>query len=63
MQTLLIQTRAMNLFYRHAHNTCGRVAFFADHGFFGDSYGALDDDYDSVAERLIGLTDEKAVLL
>ena len=54
MQDLLIQLRAMQLFYHSCHNLVGRQSFFADHEAFGEFYGALEGEYDSVAERMIG---------
>jgi DNA-binding ferritin-like protein len=59
MKVLLIHLRAMQLFTQHAHNLCGRVAFQQDHEFFGGVYEALDADYDSVVERIIGLGGEQ----
>lgn len=47
--------KSMNLFYHLAHNLAARVPFFADHEAFGEFYEALDNDYDSVIERCIGL--------
>lgn len=42
-------------FYAHmAHNLLGGETFFQDHTFLGDLYGAYEDEYDSVIERLIG---------
>lgn len=61
MQNLLIQTRVMNLITHHFHNVCSRVAFLSDHAFFGEVYEALDDAYDNVAERLIGLKDSSVI--
>lgn len=52
---LVIQLRAMQLFYHQAHNVCGRVSFFSDHGTFGDFYGECEADYDGAAERHIGM--------
>ena len=43
-------------FYAHiSHNVLGGQTFFQDHGFLGDLYGAYEEEYDSVVERLIGL--------
>ena len=63
MLQLLIQLRLMNLMYHQYHNVCGKVAFFSDHETFGSWYGDLDGAYDSVAERLIGLTDSSQLNL
>lgn len=46
---------AMKLCYHNAHHVASRISFFADHEAFGDFYSQLDDDYDSVVERMIGL--------
>lgn len=58
MIELLACLRALQLFTHHAHNLCGRVAFFSDHEFFGSSYGELEGDYDSLIERIIGTKGE-----
>jgi DNA-binding ferritin-like protein len=54
MFKLLVQCRAMQMFYHSAHNLASKVAFFGDHSAFGDFYSALEGDYDSVIERAIG---------
>jgi DNA-binding ferritin-like protein len=53
----------MNLLYHQYHNICARVAFFSDHEAFGSFYGSLDDAYDSIAERLVGLSDSSQLNL
>lgn len=63
MKELLIHLRAMNLFSHSAHNLVARVPFHSDHSFFGDVYGELNDEYDSVAERTIGLMGEAPLRL
>ena len=46
-------------FYAHmGHNLLGGKTFFQDHSFLGDLYGAYEDEYDSVVERMIGLGEE-----
>jgi hypothetical protein len=51
---LAAHLRAMQLYYHSAHHHSSRVAFFGDHSAFSDFYQALDDQYDSAAERVIG---------
>ena len=63
MRDVAIQLRAMQLFSHSAHNLCSRVVFLQDHSFFGDVYPALESDYDSVVERIIGTRDESLVRL
>lgn len=63
MQQLLVQLRLMNLLYHQYHNVCARVAFFADHEAFNGFYDEVDDEYDSIAERIIGLHDSSQVNL
>lgn len=60
MQLLILQLRCMQLFTHNAHNLVSRVPFFQDHEFFGEVYPALENDYDSVIERTIGLMGEQA---
>lgn len=52
---LAAHLQAMKLCAHNAHHIASRVAFFADHEAFGDIYGALDGDFDSVMERMVGL--------
>lgn len=63
MKELLIQLRAMNLFAHSAHNLVGRSPFHSDHEFFSKVYEDLDEAYDAVAERIIGLFGENALEL
>ncbi len=55
MKHLLSLLRAMHLFAHSAHNLCSGQTFHEDHAFFGGLYEAFSDDYDDLAERLIGL--------
>lgn len=48
--------RAGQLYSHHAHNNCQGSTFMQDHDFFGSVYPALESDYDSVVERIIGST-------
>lgn len=52
---LIAHLQAMKLCYHNSHHVCGRVAFFADHGAFGDFYSELEDHYDDANERFIGI--------
>lgn len=47
--------RMMNLFYHHLHNIANGVAFEGDHEMMLEFYGAMDDAYDDLIERYIGL--------
>jgi DNA-binding ferritin-like protein len=60
MKDLAVHLRAMQIYAHTAHNLCARVPFFQDHAFFADTYSALEDDYDSVIERIIGTKGEQA---
>ena len=53
---LLILTRGLNLVYHQMHNIAQGSTFFADHVELAGMYAALDNDYDSLVERRIGLT-------
>lgn len=55
MKELLVLLRAMQIFSQNAHHLVKGPTFFEDHAFFGDVYDAVADDFDSVAERIIGL--------
>ena len=61
MRDILIHLRAMHLFAHNAHNFVARAPFHSDHAFFGETYEAMSDAYDSVIERIIGLMGEEAV--
>lgn len=63
MKELLVHLRAMQLFAQNAHHLVGRVPFFQDHDFFGDAYDQHASDYDSVAERIVGLFGEEQLAL
>ena len=55
LKELVVLLRTMQLFYHNCHNVCFGATFLSDHNLFADFYGQIEDDYDSVAERLIGL--------
>jgi len=63
MKELLIHLRAMHLFTHSAHLLVARVPFHADHEFFGEVYTKLENEYDDVAERTIGLMGEMPLKL
>ena len=58
MKELAILLRAMNLFAHSAHTLVARTPFHSDHEFFG-VYSELDDDYDAIVGRMIGLFGEE----
>ena len=47
--------RVMNLYYHHLHNVASGVAFEGDHEMMLEFYEAMDDAYDSLIERHMGL--------
>lgn len=56
MKAIAIQLRALQLFAHNAHNLAKGDTFFADHEFLGELYAAYEGEYDSVVERMIGLS-------
>ena len=52
---LIVQFRALQLSAHNFHNTVSGESFFSDHAFFSDAYGAYEEAYDGLVERLIGL--------
>ena len=54
MYELLITLRAGQIIVHHAHNLAKGKTFFADHEFLSETYTSLENDYDSVIERIIG---------
>lgn len=61
MRDILVHLRLMQLFTHGAHNFCARTPFFSDHEFFNQTYLGLEEDYDSVIERMIGLFGEDSI--
>jgi DNA-binding ferritin-like protein len=55
MKQLAVILRAGQLYAHSAHNIVVGPAFFGDHEFLGETYAALEGDYDDVVERAIGL--------
>lgn len=55
MKDCIAMARMMNLFYHHLHNVASGVAFEGDHEMMADFYAEMDDAYDSLIERHIGL--------
>lgn len=58
---LAVQLRSMQLFAHSAHHFVDGSLFFADHDFLGETYKKLDNDYDEVVERIIGLYGEEQI--
>ena len=58
LRLLLVQLRSMQLYYHNAHNLTKGKTFFSDHAAFNEFYSELDGQYDSVAERAVGLYNE-----
>jgi hypothetical protein len=61
MLELAVLLRSMQLFSHSAHHLCAHSVFFPDHAFFSETYQAMDDAYDSIIERIIGLYGEDSV--
>jgi DNA-binding ferritin-like protein len=55
LNTLLINLRTTQIIYHQAHNMVSGDDFFGDHTALGGFYTEVEEDYDSVAERTIGL--------
>ena len=56
MKSLAIVLRASQLYAHQAHNLTTGCNFFQDHKAFRKFYEAYEGSYDSVVERIIGLT-------
>jgi DNA-binding ferritin-like protein len=63
MKELLYLLRAMQLFTHSCHHLVKGTPFHSDHEFFAEVYSDLENDYDSVAERIIGLYGEESLEL
>lgn len=63
MKELAILLRCLQLYAHNAHNLAEKSLFFQDHEYFGELYSTYEDAYDGVIERIIGLTDSKAINL
>lgn len=55
MTDLIALTRTMNLYYHHLHNISSGISFSGDHELMSEFYTQMDDSYDSLIERHIGL--------
>lgn len=53
MDEVLIQLRAMQLLFHQAHHLSKGDSFFGDHKAFEKFYLALEETYDTVAERVV----------
>ncbi|MCE2717160.1 MAG: hypothetical protein LW696_07800 [Alphaproteobacteria bacterium] len=63
MKELLVLLRAMQIFAQNAHHLVKGTPFHSDHAFFGDVYDTVADDFDSLAERIVGLYGEEPLAL
>lgn len=52
---LAVHLRLMNLCFHNLHQLTAGHSFFGDHKELGEFYKAMDDDYDAVVERAIGM--------
>ncbi len=55
MKDLIALSRAMKLYYHHLHNIANGACFSSDHSMMSGFYKELDNSYDSLVERFIGL--------
>lgn len=53
MDQVVIQLRAMQLFYHQAHHLVHGDSFVGDHELFNKLYLELEDEYDVTAERVV----------
>jgi DNA-binding ferritin-like protein len=63
MKELLYLLRAMQIYAQSAHHLVKGTPFHSDHSFFGDVYSEIADDFDDVAERIVGLYGEEPLSL
>lgn len=63
MKELLVLLRAMQIFSQSAHHLVKGSSFHSDHSFFGDVYEQVAGDFDSLAERIVGLYGEEHLAL
>lgn len=56
MDKLATVFRAAQFYAHAAHNMTKGETFFSDHDYFGDLYGAYEEAYDGIIERMIGLS-------
>ncbi len=63
MKELLALLRAMQLYAHSSHLLVSRDTFQQDHDFFKELYKEVENDYDDVAERIIGLFGDNSLQL
>lgn len=56
----ITSARILQLYYHNCHHLTSGESFFADHGFFNDSYLQLEEHYDRLSEYFICLFGGKA---
>jgi len=61
MHQLASILRFLQLFAHAGHNLTSGCTFNQDHAFFGELYGAYEEAFDDLVERLIGLGELKSV--
>lgn len=54
LNDLIVQLRAMQLYYHNAHNKVKGPLFYQDHNAFSEMYNELCEEYDSIVERAVG---------
>jgi DNA-binding ferritin-like protein len=59
MKELLYLLRSIQIYSQSAHHLVKGTPFHSDHAFFGDVYNAVAEDFDDVAERIVGLYGEE----
>lgn len=56
MTELAVLLRFKQFLVHNMHNEASRVAFLPDHDYLGEIYGKAEGQYDSVVERMMGLS-------
>jgi len=60
---LAVCYRGLQLASHNFHNLVARTVFGQDHSFFGDLYPKMEDNYDAIIERIIGLYGDSSINL
>lgn len=58
MTDVIALVRMMNLYYHHLHNIAHGPSFEGDHSLMSDFYTELEESYDALVERYIGIGGE-----
>lgn len=63
LRTILCLLRALHWDLHTSHWLTKGAAFYANHGMFSEMYKATEDDYDKVAEKMMGHYEEHIIAL